>query len=196
MIPSAVEIAYGLYGAWRLARLDPAGMNFLDRSLEGFWKSFFAAVPVAPAHAVFFALKLAELETTAGLLRILAVQSLIYVITWLAFPLVMYYLAQTLDRDREYPGFVVAYNWAQVIQLLLVVPVSLVVASGWLPIPVASLLNIGMLAAVLGYEWFIARTAMALSGPGAVGVIALAYVLAATANLFGLAMIGATAPQP
>lgn len=195
MIPSAVEISYGLYGAWRLARLDPAGMGFFDQSIEGFWKSFFAAVLVAPAHILIFLLQLAELKVSAGPLHIVAVESLIYVISWLAFPFVVFYLAQTLGRAREYRGFVVAYNWAQVIQLLLVLPVSLVVAGGWLPDPIAYLLYIGMLAAVLGYEWFIARTALTLSGSGAAGVVALAFVLAATANRFGLAMIGATAVQ-
>ena len=107
MIPSAVEIAYGLYGAWRLARLDPAGMGFFDQSIEGFWKSFFAAVLVAPAHVLIFLLQLAELKVSAGPLRIAAVESLIYVISWLAFPFVVFYLAQTLGRAREYRGFVV-----------------------------------------------------------------------------------------
>ncbi len=196
MIPSAVEIAYGLYGAWRLARLDPAGMNFLDRSLEGFWKSFFAAVLAAPAHVLILLLQLADLRISAGPLRVVVVESLIYVISWLAFPFVMFYLTQTLGRAKEYQGFVVAYNWAQLIQLLLVLPAVLVIAGNWLPGAIANLLYIGVLAAVLGYEWFIARTALALSGVGAAGVVALAFVLGATANRFGLAMIGATVAQP
>ena len=49
MIPSPLEIAYGIYGAWRLARLDVTGMEVFDRTVAGFWKSFFAAVLVAPA---------------------------------------------------------------------------------------------------------------------------------------------------
>jgi hypothetical protein len=189
VIPRAAEIAYGLYGAWRLAHLDPAGMRFFDRSLEGFWKSFFAAVLVAPGYALILVLDSAELKPSAGPLGIVVVQSLIYVIIWVAFPLVMFYLAQALGRDNEYQGFVVAYNWAQVIQLLLVMPASLVVASDWLPDPIAYLLNIGVLAAVLGYEWFIARTALALSASGAAGVVALSFVLGVIAKLFGLAMI-------
>lgn len=196
MIPSPVEIASGLYGAWRLARLDPAGVRFLDRSLEGFWKSFFAAVLAIPAHVVILLLQLAELEISAGPLRVVVVESLIYVISWLAFPFVMFYLTQTLDRAKEYQGFVVAYNWAQIIQLLVVLPAVLVIAGEWLPGPIANFLYIGVLVAVLGYEWFIARTALALNGGGAAGVVALAFVLGATANRFGLAMIGATVAQP
>ena len=150
----------------------------------------------APAHALILLLQLADLRISAGPLRVVVVESLIYVISWLAFPFVMFYLAQTLDRAKEYQGFVVAYNWAQLIQLLVVIPAVLVIAGEWLPGPIANLLYIGVLAAVLGYEWFIARTALALSGGGAAGVVALAFVLGATANRFGLAMIGATVAQP
>ncbi len=196
MIPSAAEIAYGVYGAWRLARLDPAGMNYLNRSIEGFWKSFFAAVLAAPAHALILWLQLANLTIAAGPLRLVVVESLIYAVSWLAFPFIMFYLTQTLDRAKEYQGFVVAYNWAQVVQLLVVLPVVFAIADDRLPGPIANLLYAGLLAAVLGYEWFIARTALALSGVGAAGVVALAFVVGATISRFGLAMIGATAPQP
>ncbi len=196
MIPSAVEIAYGLYGAWRLARLDPAGMSYFDQSLEGFWKSFFAAVLAAPAQVLIFLVQIRELEISAGPLRVIVVQFLIYVISWLAFPLVMFYLTQSLDRAKSYRGFIVAYNWAHLIQLLLVVPAVLMIASEGLPGPLANLLYMGVLVAVLGYVWFIARTALALPGLGAAGVVALAFFLDAAANRFGLAMIGATIPQP
>ena len=43
MIPSLHEIFYGVFGAWRLFRLDPKAMAYFDNSVEGFWKSFFAA---------------------------------------------------------------------------------------------------------------------------------------------------------
>ena len=52
MIPSTTEIAYAFYGAWRLAHLDASGLKYFDTSLDGFWKSFFAAVLVAPAYAL------------------------------------------------------------------------------------------------------------------------------------------------
>ena len=43
MIPTTREIVFGLYGAWRLAHLDRGGLGYFDASVEGFWKSFFAA---------------------------------------------------------------------------------------------------------------------------------------------------------
>ena len=51
-MPDREEVLGALYGAYRLARIDPAGMTYFNLSFEGFWRSFFAAVLVAPAYAV------------------------------------------------------------------------------------------------------------------------------------------------
>ena len=189
MIPSPLEIARAIYGAWRLAHLDPAGMNFLDRTVEGLWKSFFAAVLVAPGYLLLLLIDVSELELSAGPLRVLVVQLLIYVIIWVAFPLVMYAWAQNMGRAAEYPGFIVAYNWAQVVQMVLVLPASVIVAGHFLPDGMIPLVNLAVLLVLLGYEWFIARTALALGGPAAAGVIALAFFTGLIAKLIGMSMV-------
>ena len=40
----AAESATSLYGAFRLARFDPHGMNYFNAGPSGFWRSFWAAV--------------------------------------------------------------------------------------------------------------------------------------------------------
>ena len=40
------EVLLSLYGVWRLFLRDPRGIEWLDVSIEGFWKSFFCAVVV------------------------------------------------------------------------------------------------------------------------------------------------------
>jgi hypothetical protein len=189
VIPSPLEIARAIYGAWRLAHLDKGGMNFFDRSIEGFWKSFFAAVIVVPGYVLLIVIDLSQLELSASPLRILVVQLLIYVIVWVAFPLVMYAWTQNMGRAAAYPGFIVAYNWAQVVQMLLVLPVGVVVASHLLPAAVVPPVNLAVLVVLLGYEWFIARTALAISGMAAVGVVGLSFFIGLIAKLLGLSMI-------
>ena len=46
-----------IYGAYRLARLDAAGMSYFDTSVAGFWRSFFAAVIIAPFYAMLLAIR-------------------------------------------------------------------------------------------------------------------------------------------
>ena len=58
-MPPKQEIVASLYGAWRLMRLDPTGMTYFNLSADGFWRSFFAAVIVAPAYVLFVVVGLA-----------------------------------------------------------------------------------------------------------------------------------------
>ena len=51
-MPSYAEIQRSVQAAWLLARGDTRGMALFDLSLEGFWKSFAAALLVAPAYAI------------------------------------------------------------------------------------------------------------------------------------------------
>jgi len=44
----AKDTAGALYGLWRLARGDASGLDFFNATLEGFWRSFAAAVIIAP----------------------------------------------------------------------------------------------------------------------------------------------------
>jgi len=52
-VPSAREMMYALYGAYRLARFDAGGMRYFDASIDGFWRSFFAAVLIAPFYLIY-----------------------------------------------------------------------------------------------------------------------------------------------
>jgi hypothetical protein len=190
VIPSPLEIARAVYGAWRLAHLDTAGMNFFDRSVEGFWKSFFAAVLVLPGYALLLMMHATGGEDySAGPARILAVESLTYVIAWVAFPLVMFYLTQNIGRSGEYIGFIVAYNWAQVIEIAAYLPVKAVTAGHLLPDPVGGFLSMAVHIVVLAYEWFIARTALRISGPGAAGIVILALALVIIVEILGAKML-------
>ena len=52
MMPDHEEVLHSLYGAYRLAFLDRSGMSHFNLSVDGFWRSFFAAVLVAPGFAL------------------------------------------------------------------------------------------------------------------------------------------------
>jgi hypothetical protein len=51
-MPSYAEIQRALQGAWLLARGDTRGMGLFDLSVEGFWRSFAAALLAAPAYVL------------------------------------------------------------------------------------------------------------------------------------------------
>lgn len=166
------EAVRSLYGAYRLARFDPSGMGFMNASVKGFWNSFFAAAAVLP----FFLMLLVVdylLERSDDPLRFASIQSIGYVIGWVLFPLVMTGVVRSLGRERHYLGYVVAYNWCAVVQNALYTPAALLVASEGSGFSPTSLLAIAVMAFVLVYSWFVARTALEIPGRMAALIVLL-----------------------
>ena len=173
-----IEVAHGIYGAWRFAHFDHTGMTYFDQSIEGFWKSFFAAVIVLPAYIVLLALardSQPEAMTGAPIVRVVFIEAIAYVLAWVAFPLMMTVIADLLDRRERYIGFIVAANWSSVIQVAVLLPAAAIfTASGAAP---ALLLYVAVWGAILAYAWFIAKTAMDVTGLAAAGLVLLSVII-------------------
>jgi hypothetical protein len=169
MIPDQAEVARSLFGAWRLAWLDPSGMGYFNLSVEGFWRSFFAAVLVAPGYALLVAQEFFAREEAVSPIWALLVESLAYLVGWAAFPVAAVFLTRLLGLSRNYVPLIVAANWASVIQIggfLAAIALGLV-----LP-PLGGLAVMLATGAILFYQWFVIRTTLATTGG-----IAIAFVL-------------------
>ena len=162
-----------LYGAYRLARADTAGMSYLDTSLDGFWQSFFAAVMVAPLFVLLLIIRFNTNGLEVSAIRFLALESIAYVIGWVLFPLISYYLVQVLEREKQYLGFIVAYNWASVLQNAIYLPFAILFELGMFGGNAAEFVNLILLCLVLAYTWFVTRTALDVSGFVASGLVVL-----------------------
>ena len=119
----------------------------------------------------------------------MVVETLAYVITWASFPLVMFYLAQNLDRSGDYLRYIVAFNWAQVLEIALYVPVLILVKQEVVTGPLATLLQFAAYLAILGYEWFIAMAGLRLTRLPAAGVVLVALALNLLISVFAHGMI-------
>ncbi len=165
---TAPELSAALYGAWRLARLDPRGQDHFDASITGFWRSFQVAVIVAPAYVFLILFNLDQPNITAGPLRIIAVESLAYVISWTAFPLAMVGLAQRLNREENYIRFIVAHNWASILQVAVFLPAALIAQVVG---PSARFLTVTAMVAIFLYQWYVARTVLSITPYQAIGIV-------------------------
>lgn len=175
--PSLGEITYGVFGAWRLARADKSGLAYFGDTADAFWKSFFAAVLVAPAYAILVAIHLSSRTITSTWVEVLALEGLAYVIVWAAFPLAAHYVTQALDRAEHFIRFIVAYNWSQVIQMAVHLPVALLIAAGLVPPGLAGGLDLVVFMVLMLYRWYIARVALDVSGGMAALLIFLDLVI-------------------
>src|SRR5271157_269836 len=145
-----LEIRLALSGTLRLARGDRGGLTCFDRSLDGFWRSFRAAVIAYPLYLVLLTMRVGVPEwQRSGGVRIVIVETIAYVIAWVAFPLIMLAVTRWLGREHRFFDFMVPYNWCQVPQSALFVLVGIESESGLLSAPVAEAIDIAAAAAVL-----------------------------------------------
>ena len=173
-----VEVQLALAGCLRLARGDRGGLACFDRSLDGFWRSFRAAVISYPLYLMLLAMRVgvAEWQQSGGW-RIVTVETIGYVVAWVAFPLLMLNVVRWIGRAHRFFDFMVAYNWCQVPQSALFVLVGLVSAGGVLSTQASEAMDMAAAIATLLYEWFIARVALDTTGLVAIFVVLLDLVL-------------------
>lgn len=175
----AAEAWLALTGALRLARGDANGLAYFDASERGFWQSFRAGVLCYPLYLVLLAFPI-EIGTPEEIdpVRQLVVETIHYVISWVAFPLLMLPLVDRLQRGNRFFGFMVAYNWCQLPQMVVFTTVALTGATGLLSGEGVLIADLVVGIAALVYEWYIARVALAVSRPQAVVVIVVDIALA------------------
>jgi hypothetical protein len=168
-------IEAGLRGASMLARGRPEGLMLIESSPAGVARSFWAAALCLPG---FLALRLLGWAETGvpDVGRSLVAELLGYACTWAGFALASLPLAEATGRRAEWPQFIAAWNWANVVQYLVLLALTV---PAWLGLP--SLLANGLGLAALGYalwlEWFVAKAALRVSGGRAAGFVLLDLML-------------------
>src|SRR5690349_12763033 len=177
------EVRLALMGALRLARGDRGGLAYFDRSADGFWRSFRAAVISYPLYLVLLSMRVTVGEwERSGALLIITVETIAYVIAWTAFPLLMLGVTRRIGRSHRFFDFMVPYNWSQLPQSALFVLVGLETESGVIGTQPAQAIEIVAAIAVLVYEWFIARVALETTVSAAAVTVLVDLVLGVVIN--------------
>jgi hypothetical protein len=172
------EARLALAGTLRLAVGDRSALACFDRTLEGFWRSFRAAAICYPLYLVLLAMRVTVEEwQKSGGWRIVIVETIGYVIAWVAFPLLMVNVTRWIGRAQRFFDFMVPYNWCQVPQSVLFVLVGIESGSGLLSANASETIDIAAAIATLVYEWYIARIALDTTGSAAGFVVLVDLVL-------------------
>jgi len=173
-MPTRAEIELALWGTWLLLRQDPRALECFDFTVEGFWKSFFAAVVALPFYAFLVLHELVLVQPTSPALAVLA-RLVGYALDWVAFAVAAALLLRMLGLGRRFVPLVVMVNWAAVPQLALMA--GAVVASLVLPDVLDPLLLVAALVAVLFYRWLVVRQALEGLGGIAFGFVVVDVLL-------------------
>ncbi|HVO16033.1 MAG TPA: hypothetical protein VMV26_12500 [Alphaproteobacteria bacterium] len=168
------EVVASLYGAWRLACFDRSALGYFDATPEGFWRSFFAAALIVPFD--FSAVLLARDEPLPDdLLHFALGYLVVYVLSWLVWPLAAVYLARMLGRASALPIYLTAHNWAQAPAALFQL-IVIVLALGFFPAQTLAAARISFFV-ILVYEGFIASVALRIDRIVAAGVVGAYFVI-------------------
>ncbi len=161
MIAPAAEIRAAVVGVFQLWRGATAGFLKFDRSLAGFWRSYTACILGAPAHAMLRLLS----RDQAGPINSghdAIIEAIAYMMTWVAFPLLMTEFSRRLGREHRFFDYMVPYNWAGMVQLFLFAGASVIRLA--LPGFLGSVMMLVAIAAVIHLQWFIACEGLGISG--------------------------------
>jgi hypothetical protein len=86
-----------------------------------------------------------------------------YVTAWAGFALASLAFAEVQNRRAEWPHFLAAWNWANVVQYIVLILLMVPGALG-LPAPLGSGLGLAALGYALWLEWYVAKTALRIEG--------------------------------
>ena len=174
------EILSSCWGAGRIFLFDHRGYQYFNFSREGFWRSFLAALLVAPLFLAVMAAqqRLAvhgatpqQLAAIPSLARTLVVELLAYPLYWGAYPLLMLWLVRLLGVSARYTPYIIVHNWSGVVAVAIEAVPYLLLGVHILP---TELLQPSVFASVviaLVYRWSITHTVLGIGTFAAVGVV-------------------------
>ena len=179
-MPSYPYIVRSVQAALLLARGETRGMALLDLSVEGFWRSFSAALIVAPAYLLVLLDQYRLLGWPEHPWSTLVAEIASYLLGWVAFPLAAIPLTRLLGLSTRYVPLIIANNWSTVVQVGLYTTVVLVGII--LPAELRTMALFAATLAVLAYQWFVIRTALATTGVIALGLVVIDVLLSITTS--------------
>jgi hypothetical protein len=178
----ASEILSSIYGAYRLALGDKKGLDYLNISYVGFWQSFTAAMLIIPPFMLLLCLRYFVNDSDVNLLRFFSVHSIAYIIGWVAFPLLIFYLNNIFNNGQRYIRYIVAYNWASVLQNFFYLPFVILIEANLLQGNITTVIGLFLLGLMLIYNWYITKTALELSNSFACTLVCIDFTLSILLN--------------
>ncbi len=156
-MPSWIEVRLAVQGLLNLARFNFDFLRFFDTSPRGALRSFWLALPIYP----FYLLQIWPVNgqpPVPDMARYVAVMSVGYLYLWLLTPVVLTWIAALAGRRAEMPGCIAAYNWMNLLEVALSLPILALLYAD-IPINVVKIVNeIAILISLVWTSFLFMRT--------------------------------------
>lgn len=192
------DVSKGFYAAWRLLHRDREAVSLLDNTLEGVKKSFWCAAIILPAYVLFLLFEIGtpvdeignigNTIAKAGLFNAWAAEMAFFVMSWVAWPLAMDRIAPWFERDENYFRYLISYNWAHGLRIVLLVGYMALRFSGMVPEDLVGLLKLSVLVVFWAYHWFLLRNVLGVEGGAAALLVAAEFAMIVAINQMATAV--------
>lgn len=129
-MPTLDEIFRNFSAVWRLMTGHSDGLNELDTSADGFWRSFNALLVALPALLIGWVNFAADVssgsEDAALRLSVVLRMAFIDMTAWLLPLVLIAALSRKIGIERRFSTYVVASNWGTALIAWLFAPLSLI----------------------------------------------------------------------
>jgi hypothetical protein len=178
------EIARSLQGAWLLLCNRQEGLQWFDRSVEGFWRSFGVIFLLLPMSGLIllaekkFLLEKADLlsgqipDNAFWFAKLAAVG-----LDWIALPVVLAVLAGSIGIKGGYVSLIVARNWCSLLIALPQVAASVLYLLGIIPSGILVLFWMVLFLVAVWYWFNIVRFSLESPIFLTLGVVVLDFLL-------------------
>lgn len=170
-------IINGLASALLFARGRPEGLALIPPGMDSARHSFLAAAVCLPIFVVLRLVAwLAQGAPPAGIPVAMAGELAGYALGWVGFALASKLLADQAQRGGNWPQFIAAWNWSNIVQYLLLVLLLIPSALG-APSWIANALGLTAVGYAIWLEWFVTRTVLGVQSATAVMFVVLDLAL-------------------
>ncbi|MGU3575908.1 hypothetical protein ACLBWZ_10260 [Brucellaceae bacterium C25G] len=194
-MPTIDTIYRYFYGVWRMMTGKADGLDHLDISSDGFWRSFYAiyaALPPLLAGWVAFAAALTGGREEIGIrMSIVVKAAIVDVASWILPIFLLGLVASKLGIAKRFAPYVIASNWATAMLAWVFAPISLLQLltqqrSEWL-----SFISLVFMIAIIVMSYRVTRVALektaAFAIPFYIGMFMLSFFITIMLQgLFGI----------
>jgi len=171
-----VEFRLVVVGLKAILRFQPAAFLCFPGGMGPFLRSFIAALIVSPLQVLIVWAEMSS-QTIDDPQRYILFQAAAYVLGWLAYPLLLLPVCRHFDRSGRYTTYVSAFNWFQLVEYGVVVPVLLLGTIPWLPPALTMVLWMVTVLTLMVYEWFLIRRGLELETGTTAALVIINFLL-------------------
>ena len=170
------HIIQSLKGAWQLIKLNPRGMDYFDKSADGFWKSFWVLAIGTPILLLWGYLTY-DIAVEKEKTDIIWANIAAYYLMLPLFAVLMVFYTKFIKINKYYSQMIIAYNWLSLLILNIVLTLELVMWTGLFSEQISLTIIIALrLYLQLFVTWFMFKHSLKISSMLAVGVVIFEFL--------------------